>query len=203
LTTSAAAITLQVARQPIRDWPARAEHAEGFMISPELTWGIPTTLFLQIHVVLSLIGIAAGLVAAVAMARGRYLPVWTAVFLVTTILTGVTGFPLPPFGLDPPRIIGILLLVLLAVAVIALYGLRLAGPARPLYVVCATASLWLNCFVAVVQSFQKIGPVRALAPTQSEPPFLVAQAITLLIVVALGVLAWRRFGRPATTFATV
>ena len=159
-----------------------------------MTWGIPTMLFLQIHVVLSLIGIASGLVMLAGMLAGRHLALWAALFLATTFLTGVTGFPLPPFGLDPPRIIGIILLALLAAAATALHVFALSGRWRSVYVISALLSLYLNVFVAIVQSFQKIGVLKALAPTQSEPPFAAAQLVTLILFVALGFFAWRRFG---------
>lgn len=165
-----------------------------------MTWGIPTDLFVEIHVVLSLIGIASGLVVLYGLVTGKLLGGWTAVFLVTTILTGITGFPLPPFGLDPARIVGIILLVLLAVAVIALYAFHLAGPWRWIYVIAAVAALYLNCFVGVAQAFQKLGFLRALAPTQSEPPFVIAQIAVLVAFVVLGVFAVLRF-HPGTTAA--
>jgi hypothetical protein len=158
-----------------------------------MTWGIPTELFVQTHVVLSLIGIATGLVVLYGLVTGKLLGGWTALFLVTTILTGVTGFPLPPFGLDPARIVGIILLVLLAVAIIALYAFRLAGAWRWVYAIAAVAALYLNCFVGVVQAFQKLAFLRALAPTQSEPPFVIAQVAVLAALVVLGVLAVLRF----------
>ena len=88
-----------------------------------MTWGIPTSAFLQLHVVLSLVGIVTGFIAVLGMVRGRYLPFWTAAFLLTTCLTGLTGFPLPPFGLDPPRIVGIILISALAGAATCLYGM--------------------------------------------------------------------------------
>nr|WP_041756868.1 hypothetical protein [Bradyrhizobium sp. ORS 278] len=158
-----------------------------------MTLGIPTTLFLQIHVVLSLIGIATGLIMLAGLLAGRHLAVWAALFLLTTFLTGVTGFPLPPFGLDPPRIIGIILLALLIAAAAALYVFALSGWWRRVYVVTAMLSLYLNVFVAIVQSFQKIGVLNALAPTQSEPPFAAAQIVTLLLFIGLGIVSWRRF----------
>src|ERR1700741_5245195 len=144
-----------------------------------MTWGIPTDLFLKIHVAISLIGIASGLVALFALAGGRLLSGWTALFLATTVLTSVTGFPLPPFGLDPPRIVGIISLVLLAVAIAALYLFRLAGAWRWIYVGSAVAALYLNVFVLVAQSFQKLPPLKALGRTKSDPPFLVAQLVVL------------------------
>lgn len=161
-----------------------------------MTWGIPTPAFLQLHVALSLVGIVTGLVALSGMLKGRYLPFWTALFLGTTFLTGVTGFPLAPFGLDPPRIVGIILIGALIAAAVALYLLSFRGIGRSVYVICAVLSLYLNVFVAVVQAFQKIGPLHALAPTQSEPPFAVVQAAVLVAFVVLGYLAWRRFRPP-------
>lgn len=158
-----------------------------------MTWGIPTDTFLQIHVILSLIGIASGLVALYGLLAGKLLRGWTALFLATTVLTSVTGFPLPPFGFDPPRAVGTLSLLLLAAAIAALYVLHLAGAWRWIYVATAVTALYLNCFVAVVQSFQKLSLLQPLAPTQSEPPFLVAQIVVLVAFVALGIVAARRF----------
>src|SRR5262249_12127802 len=155
--------------------------------------GLSTATFLQIHVALSLIGIGTGLVAVVAMVRGTFLRGWTAIFLATTVLTSGTGFPLPPLGLDPPRIVGIISLVVLALAIAGLYAFRLAGPWRSIYVVTATIALYFNCFVAVVQTFQKVDFFHALAPTQQEPPLAIAQIVVLAIFIALGVLGVRRF----------
>lgn len=163
-----------------------------------MTWGIPTPVFLQIHVALSLVGILTGIVALCGMVTGRHLAGWTAIFLATTFLTGVTGFPLPPFGLDPPRIVGIILICALLAAGMALYAFGLRGTARSVYVAGAVFSLYLNVFVAIAQSFQKIGPLHALAPTQSEPPFAIAQGAALVAFVVFGVLAWRRFQSPFT-----
>lgn len=168
-------------------------------MTPEVTWGIPTSIFLQLHVALSLVGIASGFVAVWGMIGGRHLPASVAIFLATTFLTGVTGFPLPPFGLDPPRIVGIILLCALSVAIVSLYFLSLKGGSRVAYIVGAVLSLYLNVFVAVVQAFQKIGPLHALAPTQSEPPFAVTQAAVLVAFVVFGFLAWLRFRPPFTS----
>jgi len=158
-----------------------------------MTWGIPTHLFLQIHVALSLIGLVAGLIVLYGLLKGRAYGGWTALFLVTTILTSVTGFPLPPFGFDPPRMVGILSLVLLAIAVLAIYAFRLRGAWRWIYVVAAMVALYLDAFVGVIQAFSKLTFLHALAPTQSEPPFLIAQVVVLVIFVALGIMAVRRF----------
>jgi hypothetical protein len=154
-----------------------------------MTWGIPTEVFLQIHVGVSLVAIVSGLVVLYGLLTGKRLASWTALFLATTILTSVTGFPLPPFGWDPARVLGVILLVLMGAAVLALYIFHLAGAWRPIYVVAAVASLYLNCFVGVVQAFQKISALHALAPSQSESPFLIAQVAVLVVFVVLGVIA--------------
>ena len=148
---------------------------------------------LQIHVALSLIGIVSGLVVLYGLLSGRPLVGWTALFLATTILTSITGFLLAPFGFDPPRAVAVISLVLLALAVAALYVFRLAGAWRWIYVGSAIAALYLNVFVGVVQAFQKLPFLQPLAPTQSEPPFLIAQVAVLVIFIALGILAAIRF----------
>jgi hypothetical protein len=150
---------------------------------------------LQIHVALSLIGIVAGLAAMLAMIQGRLPPALTAIFLGSLVLTSATGFPLPPFGLDPPRIVGIVSLVLLAVAIVALYLFHLAGTWRWLYVVTATAACWLNCFVGVAQTFMKIPFFTALAPTQQEPPFAIAELAVLALFIVFGWLGVKRVRR--------
>jgi hypothetical protein len=148
---------------------------------------------LQIHVILSLIGILSGLVVLYGLLAGSLSGAWTAVFLATTILTSLTGFPLPPFGFDPPRAVGVISLVLLALAVAAYYAFHLNAAWRWIFVGSAVAALYLNVFVAVVQAFMKLPFLKALAPTQSEPPFVVTQAIVLLVFIALGVWAAVRF----------
>jgi len=156
------------------------------------------TLLLQVHVALSLVGIASGLVVLYGLLTGKLFAGWTALFLATTILTSVTGFPLPPYGFDPPRALGVISLVLLAAAVAGLYLFKLVGAWRWIYIVTAVASLYLNVFVGVVQSFQKLSFLQPLAPTQSEPPFVIAQVIVLIAFIALGALAVVRF-RPAVS----
>jgi len=148
---------------------------------------------LQFHVLISLVGIVAGLVVLVGLLTGRLSGAWNAVFLVTTILTSLSGFPLAPFGFDPPRAVGILSLILLAAAALAYYAFHLAGFWRVVYLGGAIASLWLNVFVLVAQGFMKVPALKALAPTQSEPPFLGTQIVVLLAFVALGILALLKF----------
>ena len=158
-----------------------------------MTWGIPTHLFLQIHVTISLVALVAGLIVLYGWLNGNPSRGWTAFFLVTLILTSVTGFPLPPFGLDPPRMVGILSLILLAIAVIAIYGFRVTGPWRWIYIVTAITALYLDAFVGVIQAFNKLSFLHELAPNGSEPPFVIVQVVVLAIFVVLGFLAVRRF----------
>jgi hypothetical protein len=151
----------------------------------------PLTFF---HVLLSLIGIAAGILVLFGMFASNRLPALTATFLVTTILTSVTGFVFFPFDhLLPSHIVGIISLVALALSVIALYVLKLAGAWRWIYVGTAVFSLYLNVFVLVAQAFQKVPSLHALAPTQAEPPFAIAQGIVLVIFIVLGIVAVRKF----------
>ncbi len=154
--------------------------------------------FLLVHVGLSLLGIFAGFVAAGGMLASARLPAWTALFLVTTVGTSATGFFLPaPHGFGAAHVLGILSLIALAVAIYALCGRKLATGWRPVYVVAALASLYLNVFVLVVQLFRKVPAFLVLAPTQSEPPFAVSQGIVFLVFLVLGIGAVRRF-RPLT-----
>jgi hypothetical protein len=155
--------------------------------------GMSLSTFTTLHVILSLIGIVAGLVVAWGMLAGKPLPALTALFLATTVLTSVTGFFFPFQKLQPAHIFGIVSLPLLAAALVALYGFHLSGGWRWIYVVGALVALYLNVFVGVVQAFQKLAFLQPLAPTQSEAPFLVAQIAVLAIFLVLGFLAVRRF----------
>jgi hypothetical protein len=118
---------------------------------------------------------------------------WTAAFLATTILTSLTGFPLPATQLLPSHIVGIISTMLLVIAIAAIYFYHLKGAWRRIYVVTAIAALYLNVFVGVVQSFRKISFLAPLAPTESEPPFVATQAVVLIIFIILGVVAANRF----------
>ena len=159
--------------------------------------GMSTSTFTLVHVVLSLVGIFAGLVVLFGMFSSKRLDGWTALFLATTVLTSVTGFFFPLDKILPSHIVGIISLVVLAIAVLALYALHLAGPWRWIYVVGAVVALYLNVFVLVVQAFLKVPFLSALAPTQSDPPFIVTQLVVLGIFVVLGIVAVRLF-RPQT-----
>ena len=155
--------------------------------------GLSLSAFTTLHVVLSLIGIVAGLVVALGMLGGKRLPVLTAVFLITTVLTSVTGFLFPFHQLLPSHVFGIISLIVLVPALAGVYGFRLAGAWRWIYVATALIALYLNVFVGVVQAFQKLAFLQPFAPTQSEPPFLVAQLVVLAIFLVLGFLGVRRF----------
>jgi hypothetical protein len=155
--------------------------------------GMSTSTFTSVHVILSLIGIAAGLVVLFAMLGSKRASGWTALFLATTVLTSVTGFFFPRDQLLPSHIVGIISLVVLAAALFALYVRRLAGAWRWIYVASALLALYLNVFVGVAQAFQKLAFLKTLAPTQSEPPFVVAQLLVLVLFVALGIAAVRAF----------
>jgi hypothetical protein len=151
------------------------------------------TTFTQVHVVISLIAIVAGLVVAFGMLTAKRLDGWTAFFLVTTALTSVTGFFFPFHGFTPAIGVGILSLLVLAFVIFARYARKLAGAWRWIYVVTAMLALYLNVFVLIVQLFQKVESLKALAPTQSEPPFQIAQLSALVLFVVLTILAAIRF----------
>jgi hypothetical protein len=155
--------------------------------------GLSFETFTLLHVAISLVAIVTGLPVLLAMLQNRIAPGVTALFLGTTVLTSVTGFMFPSGALLPSHIVGIISLVALAIAIVALYGFRLAGIWRPAYVIAAVLSLYLNVFVLVVQAFQKVAPLKALAPTQSELPFLLAQVVVLAAFGYAGFLAVRRF----------
>ena len=152
-----------------------------------------TTTFSTVHAIISLVGIGSGLVVMAGLLRGARLAGWTSTFLVTTVATSVTGFGFPFTRLLPSHVVGIVSLIVLAVAVYARYVRHLEGRWRMTYVVSAVVALYLNVFVLVVQLFAKVPSLKAMAPTQSEPPFVGAQSAVLALFVALGVIAVRRF----------
>jgi hypothetical protein len=155
--------------------------------------GLSMSTFTLVHVVLSLIGIFSGMIVLLGMLHGQSSGGWTALFFATTVLTSVTGFLFPSTSFTPGQVVGSASLVVLAVALIALYGYHLHGSWRWIYVAGAVLALYLNIFVGVAQAFQKLPFLQALAPTQSEPPFLVAQLIVVVLLAALGIAAVRKF----------
>jgi hypothetical protein len=149
-----------------------------------------------VHSAISLVGVVSGFVVVFGMFDAKRLDGWTATFLLTTAATSATGFAFPFGALLPSHKIGILSLVLLAVAIVARYVRHLAGASRWIYVVSAVMALYFNVFVLVVQLFRRVIVLETLAPTQSEPPFAVAQLAVLVLFVWLGIRAVKRF-RPA------
>jgi hypothetical protein len=143
--------------------------------------GLSLSAFTMLHVIISLVGIVSGILVLFGLLGSRRMPGWTALFLLTTILTSLTGFGFPFTGLLPSHMVGILSLVLLAIACIALYGMKLSGAWRWIYVVTAIVSLYFNVFVLVIQSFIKVALLNPLAPTQTnEPAFVIAQLLVAL-----------------------
>ncbi len=148
---------------------------------------------LAFHVAISLITIAAGFAVLRGFFTNNKMDGVTLVFLATAVIVDVTGFPLPPFGIDPPRILGIISLVVLVPALVARYGLGMVGIWRGVFVVTATMTLYFNVFVLITQIFLKVPAAHALAPNGNEPPFAIAQGVTLVLFIVLGYLAVRRF----------
>ena len=158
---------------------------------------------LTLHVVISFIALLAGAFVLIALWGGRRQPTWEVILISSTVFLNLTGFPLAsPPGTptpDPARIVGVIDLVVVVIAALALYVYHLAHAWRGIYVVTIVLAVYFNAFVAVAQAFQKVGFLHALAPTGKEPPFLVAQLLTLALFVAIGVVAFKRLpGRTAT-----
>ncbi len=164
-----------------------------------MIFGMP--LFLFVHVALSLIGIATGLLVLLGLLNGNRMNTLTAVFLATTLATSLTGFGFPFQGFTPALGVGILSCIVLAAAIAARYTFRLAGLWRAVYVVAAMVALYFNVFVLVVQAFQKLPALHALAPNGNEPPFAVAQGVVLVFFVVASVFALKRFHPAATSSA--
>jgi hypothetical protein len=139
------------------------------------------------------VGIVSGFVVVFGLLTARRLDGWTALFLASTVATSLTGFGFPFHRLMPSHIIGIISLMALGVAIIARYARRLAGAWRWIYLVCAVIALYLNFFILIVQAFLKVPALKAMAPTQSEPPFVVAQVVALVMFVVFGIAGTIRF----------
>ena len=143
------------------------------------------TAFTFVHVVLSLIGILSGFVVTYGMLTANRLDRWTSLFLATTVLTSVTGFFLPAEHFMPSHAIGILSLAVLALAIMGRYLRNLAGAWRRTYVITAVIALYFNVFVLIAQAFMKVPDLKAMAPTQSEPPFLAAQLVCMAMTAVI------------------
>ena len=155
--------------------------------------GMSTATYTLLHVLISLIGIGSGFIVLYGFFTGKRLDLWNSIFLITTVATSVTGFGFPFDHLLPSHKLGILSLVVLAIAIPARYVFHLDGTWRRIYVITASIALYLNVFVLVAQSFMKVPALNALAPTQKEPPFLIAQLVVMFIFIGLTTLAVKRF----------
>jgi hypothetical protein len=157
--------------------------------------GMTTPTFTLVHVLLSLVGIACGLIVVFGMTKGKQLDGLTAIFLATTVLTSVTGFFFPNDHITPGIVIGILSMILLTLAILARYAFHLSGAWSRTYALTATTSLYLNVFILVVQCFEKVPALHALAPTQKELPFKITQLVVLVLFVGLTIAAAKGFSR--------
>jgi hypothetical protein len=158
--------------------------------------GLSLEQFTYLHVFLSLVGIAAGIFIVFGLLTSRKLPILSALFLVTTAATSLTGFLFPFKGVTPGIILGILSLIVLILAIVALYVGKLAGAWRGTYVISACVAFYFNFFVLIAQSFAKVPALHAIAPTQASPAFGITQLAVLVIFILLTVRAFKKF-RPA------
>ena len=155
--------------------------------------GMSLSTFTTVHVIISLVGIGSGLIVIFGMLSAKRPNGWTALFLLTTVLTSVTGFGFPFTHVTPGHKVGVISLVVLLIAILARYSFHMAGKWRSIYVVTAIIAEYLNVFVLVVQGFEKVPALRAMAPTQSEPPFLVAQLVVMALFIVLTIFAVKKF----------
>ncbi len=164
-----------------------------------MIFGMSTAAFTTLHVIISLIAIAAGVVVFAGMIRQRSMQAMTWIFLVMTALTSITGFMFPNSHITPGIVLGVLSMIVLVLAALALYAKHLSSGWRKTYIITASMALYFNCFVLVVQSFEKIPALHALAPKGNELPFAIAQGILLVAFIWLTVATVKRF--PASTSA--
>jgi hypothetical protein len=161
-----------------------------------MIFGMSLATYTTVHVVISLIGIASGLIVLAGLLGGKLSGPWNSLFLVTTVLTSVTGFGFPNTKVTPGIILGVLSLIVLAIAIFAFYGRHLQGIWRRTYVITAMIALYFNVFVLVAQLFEHVPAIHALAPTQTEAPFKIAQLLLLVVFAVLIGAAAKKF-RPA------
>lgn len=163
--------------------------------------GMSVGMFTLVHVIISVIGLIAGVVVLGQMLGDGYSKMWTGLFLAATVLTSATGFLFHSKGFGPPHVVGAISLIVLLAAILALYVRKLQGAWRGIYVVTAVLALYLNAFVAVVQAFDKAPALHALAPKGNEPPFGAAQLVVLIFFAIMGYFAFRRFRPSASAIA--
>jgi hypothetical protein len=155
---------------------------------------MPSLVFL--HLAISLLGIGSGIVVLLGFFGNKRVDAPTHFFLITTILTSVTGFFLPAHRILPSRILGVLSLIALAVACVGRYSKNMQRGWLTSFVISAMTSLYFNVFVLIAQSFMKVPALHALAPNGVEPPFAVAQGVKLVLFIILTIVALKKF-RPA------
>jgi hypothetical protein len=155
--------------------------------------GMSLATYTTVHVIISLIGIASGFIVLFGLLRGTLFTRWNSLFLITTVLTSVTGFGFPNTKVTPGIILGILSLIALAIAIFALYARHLNGVWRRTYTITAMIALYFNVFVLVAQLFEKVPAIHALAPTQTEAPFKIAQLLLLVLFAIFISAAARKF----------
>jgi hypothetical protein len=155
--------------------------------------GMSTATYTIIHVIISLIGIATGFIVLFGLINGKLLSPWNGIFLVTTVLTSVTGFFFPNTKITPGIVLGILSLIVLAIALFALYAKHLSGGWRRTYAITAMIAQYFNVFVLIAQLFGKVPALHALAPTGTEAPFKIAQLLLLVLFAILISVAAKRF----------
>ena len=163
--------------------------------------GMSLSAFTMLHVTISLIGIGTGFIVLFGLINGRLLSPWNAVFLVTTILTSLTGFAFPNDKITPGIILGILSIIVLAIALVALYAFHLRGVWRRTYAITAMIALYFNVFVLIAQTFEHVPAFHALAPTGTETPFKVAQLLLLVLFAVLISAAAKKFRNPTPASA--
>ena len=159
--------------------------------------GMSTSAFTLLHVILSLAGIGAGLVAILSLAGNKLSPGWTGFFLLTTALTSITGFLFPFHGVTPGIVLGVLSMIVLLLATAALYGGKLSGGWRGTFVVSAILALYFNVFVLFAQLFAKVPALKAIAPTPSSPAFGITQLVVLAAFIVIAVKSFRGFRGPS------
>jgi hypothetical protein len=158
--------------------------------------GMSLSTYTTLHVIISLIAIGTGFIVLFGLISGRLLSPWNGVFLVTTILTSLTGFAFPNDKVTPGIIFGVLSMIVLAIALFALYVFHLKGAWRRTYAITAMIALYFNVFVLIAQTFEHVPVFHALAPTGTETPFKVAQLLLLLLFVVLTTVAAKKFRTP-------
>jgi hypothetical protein len=187
-------IELTLRKYTVGNSPGSAYHLSNFRKGRfVMVLGMTLATYTIVHVVISLIGIVSGLIVMFGLFAANRLNGWTALFLTTTVLTSVTGFGFPFTHVTPGIKLGVLSLIALAIAILARYAFHMAGAWRKTYVITAMLSLYFNCFVLIVQLFEKVPALHALAPTQKEPPFAIAQLVLLALFITFTIIAAKKF----------